>query len=442
MNRIAHFNTYPHGGAAVAALRMSRELNRMGDESTLYWSHANREVPVSRSVQELPVAPEEPRTIGRLLAKPFRNMRRRSVQAAWETQISPRAKSLEVFSQAEHFNPKRPDWGCIQADLVQLHWIAFMADWPSFFSAIPDRVPIVWTLHDMNPFSGGCHYSAGCNRFATGCGDCPQLVGGNPLDASRRSMVAKRRALMGKRIHVVTPSDWLAALAVQSPVWPDGTTFSVIRYGLPIDTFFPQDRTLCKKEFGIGPDETVVGFGAESIESTRKGFGQLLAALKMIELEKDRPKLTVLLMGAFPQEQALLQLPGVERTVQLGYVDDEKKQSKFYSACDMVIVPSLEDNQPQMALEAMACGTPVVAFETGGISEFVRDGITGRLANVGDSPALAKCILELAQDGESRKQLGQRARMLITRDFELSRQTAKYRELYSQLMSRRSRRAA
>jgi glycosyltransferase involved in cell wall biosynthesis len=108
----------------------------------------------------------------------------------------------------------------------------------------------------------------------------------------------------------------------------------------------------------------------------------------------------------------------------------------------MVIVPSLEDNQPQMALESMACGTPVVAFDTGGISEFVQDGITGRLASVGNAPQLARSIVAMIRDAESRKQMGHRSRMLLTRDFEVSRQTAKYRQLYSRYSRQSLRRAA
>ncbi len=442
MSRIAHFNTYPHGGAAVAARRLSSELNRLGDQSTLYWSHSNREMASQSGLCEIPIDRRKKSAILNLLTKPFRIMRRRSIQLAWQNEVEPRDRSLEVFSLAEQFKPEIPDWSQIRADVVQLHWIAFMADWPTFFSAIPDSVPIVWTLHDMNPFSGGCHYSGGCSRFQSGCGSCPQLVGSNPLDVSRRAMVAKRKSLEGKRVHVVSPSEWLAELAMQSPVWPRGTGFSVIRYGLPVDLFTPLDRESSKKEFGIGPDEIVIGFGAESIGNRRKGFAQLLAALNIIDAIPDRPKLTVLLMGSFSPDQKDQQVPGVGRTIQLGYVADEKMQAKFYSACDMVIVPSLEDNQPQMALESMACGTPVVAFETGGVSEFVRDGVTGKLAPVGDSAALASSILELARDQELRTWLGHRSRLVITREFELSQQTVRYRELYGQLLPKRSLQAA
>jgi hypothetical protein len=329
MSRIAHFNTYPHGGAAVAAIRLNRELNRMGDDSTLYWSHSNREIPENHSVRKMPVRENERASIGSFLTKPLRKMRRNSLQLAWENEVEPRDSSLEVFSLAEQFKPVAPDWNRIHADIVQLHWIAFMADWPTFFDAIPNSVPIFWTLHDMNPFSGGCHYSGGCNAFENGCGSCPQLSGANPLDVSRRASMAKRKAMQGKQIHVISPSQWLADLASQSSVWPDNTSFSVIRYGLPLDTFTPLDRDRCKQELGIAPNETVIGFGAESIGNTRKGFSQLFAALRQIEAMPDRPSFTVLLMGSLKPDEVDQQLPGANRTVQLGYVSDEKDQARF-----------------------------------------------------------------------------------------------------------------
>ncbi len=443
MARIAHFNTYPHGGAATAALRLHRQLRADGNDSLVYWSHCDHAEPVEPGLNRLPLVSSTRGGLGAALTRPLVRQRQRTISSSWDSQIARRDQSAEVFSMAEQYEPLVPDWRLINADVVHLHWIAFMADWPAFFGAIPDQVPLVWTLHDQNPFTGGCHYSDGCERFTAGCGHCPQLVGGGATDISRRSLLVKQQALRRKRMHVISPSRWMDGLARQSPVWPARTTFSVVHYGLPLNQFFPREKAAARRALGIGEHETVLGFGADNIANPRKGFSLLAAALRSVADQQPKPDgLTGLLVGGGSSQGPPVELPGLTRTMHLGFLPGPEKIANFYSACDFVVVPSLEDNHPQMALEAMACGRPVIAFDTGGIGEFVLDGITGRLVPLRDVESLATAIRQLAEAPALRDNLGQRARMLIQRDFEAASQTARVTAIYDHFLSSTRRRAA
>ncbi len=439
--RVAHFNTYPHGGAAVAARRFCEQQIREGEDATFYWSETNRPPPVAPLFQKMPIIESPGSPIARMVGRSLDRRRRYAIKQAWDNQVAMRPRGSEVFSLAEQYRPVRLDWKQVRADLVHLHWLAFMIDWPEFFSQIPDSVPLVWTLHDVNPFTGGCHYAGTCERFSVGCGNCPQLPAASPVDVSRRSLMVKQQALRRKQIHVVSPSRWMHELAQQSPVWPSQTTFSVVHYGLPLQTFSPTDRHAAKESLGLDRKSTVIGFGADDIASPRKGFHQLAETLGIIQRTNPGTKLTGILAGG-GESSAVESLAGLEKIVRPGFVSDPTELARIFSACDLVVLPSLQDNQPQMGLEAMACGTPVVAFDAGGIGEFVQDGMTGRLVPVGDCQSMASAIVELSENREMRMVLGQRARMMILRDFEIVRQTGKYREIYQHLVSRSARRAA
>ena len=166
-------------------------------------------------------------------------MKRKRARRDWRNHLSHRPEGYEIFSAARQVNDSYFNVEDLDCDVLNLHWIAFLCDYPSFFSSLPHRLPTVWTLHDMNPFTGGCHYAADCERFQTGCGDCIQVANPQPDDVSRYAFQLKRKSMRSKQLHVVTPSHWLGSLAQQSPIWPKRTEFSVIPYGLELDLYHP-----------------------------------------------------------------------------------------------------------------------------------------------------------------------------------------------------------
>lgn len=426
--KIAQFNTFPYGGAATAAKRLHEQLIHRNVESVFYYHLNDKLVQLDDSFHCVEF--RKPRSgIFGAIDRRFARRREKTVHRLYDEHVAGRQSGLETFSMADLPQSTRLDWPAIGADVVHLHWMSFFADYDSFFKSIPDSVPLVWTLHDMNAFTGGCHYSGGCERFSAGCGSCPQVENKHPDDVSDFSFRTKRKALKGKSIHVITPSQWLGDLARQSEIWPAGTTFDTIHYGLDLDLFQSVSKQQARSELGIVSDNTLIAFGAEDITCQRKGVQHLLPALKQLE---DKRAVECLMFGSGNLEVSD-ELPILH---QLGYVDSLKRQSLIYSAADIVVVPSLEDNQPQVGLEALACGTPVVGFNAGGIPEYVRAGKTGLLAEVGDSSDLSKQIGWLVSHVDERQEMGARGRKMMEQEFEKNAQSQKQVDFYKQILSR------
>jgi glycosyltransferase involved in cell wall biosynthesis len=425
--KIAQFNTFPYGGAATAAKRLHEQLLQRNVESRFYYRLNDKQIQLDDSFRCLEFCKPRSGILGAIEQRLGRR-REKKIHRLYDSHIANRQDGLETFSMADLPEPTVLDWSAIHADLVHLHWMSFFADYHSFFKSIPDSVPLVWTLHDMNAFTGGCHYSSGCDQFVKGCGNCPQVENRHTSDVSDYSFRTKRRALRGKSIHVITPSQWLGNLAKQSAVWPEGTTFHTIHYGLDLELFRSVGKQQARNKLGISGDKTLIAFGAEDINCQRKGVQHLLPALMNL---KDKSAVECLMFGSGELEPSD-ELPHIH---QMGYVDSLERQLLIYSAADLVAVPSLEDNQPQVGLEALACGTPVVGFNAGGIPEYVRPGETGLLAEVGDSGDLSKQIGWLVTHVDERRQMGSRGRKMMEQEFEKNAQSQKHVDFYEQVLS-------
>jgi len=423
---VAQFNTFPYGGAATAAKRLHRSLRQNRIDSRFYFHRNEKSPPADDSFGQLGFDTPQLGIFTGAVQRRMTKRRQRDIYESYNNHIALRPAGAETFSMAELPEPTKLNWNSINADVAHLHWISFFADYPTFFGSIPDHVPIVWTLHDMNAFTGGCHYSNGCTKFKFGCGGCEQLTNRNPRDVSATSFNVKRKSLKNKDVHVVTPSDWMRELAMQSKIWPDNTTFQTIRLGFDLAEFNPIQKSIARQKLGLGDDSVLIGFGAEDINNRRKGLQHLLPALSNLNTDK---KVECVVFGSGKIEQT----EGLPPIHNFGYVNSAEQQSLIYSAADMVVVPSREDNQPQVGLEAMACGTPVVAFNAGGIPEYVRDGATGLLAKIGDEQELAERIRWMVENELARSTMGDRARLMMEQEFELGAQSKKYLSLYQSI---------
>ncbi|MEM7455120.1 MAG: glycosyltransferase [Planctomycetota bacterium] len=420
---VNQFNTFPYGGAATAARRLHRQLLRQNVSSRFFYHINDKKLADESGFAQVEFAPPVTGFLDKLTGGKLEKRRRKRIHQQYDTYLKDHNPGAELVALAELPDQTRLCRETYAADVVHLHWISFLADFPSFFGSIPDSVPIVWTLHDMNPLTGGCHYSDGCTRFVSSCGSCPQIRNANPSDLSKVTFQVKQRALRNKNLHIVTPSQWLLELAEQSPVFPPETTFQLIRLGFDLDEFQPVNKAEARRKLGIESEACLIGFGAEDIRNKRKGFSHLLNSLP--EVHTENPVECIVFGGGNIPESA--ELPPMHH---MGFVSDIEKQALIYSAADIVIIPSREDNSPQVGLEAMACGTPVVGFNAGGIPEYVRDGETGLLAATGDESDLANKISSLVDDPVLRKQLGSSARSMMESEFEIGAQTEKYLEVY------------
>ena len=426
--KVSHFNTFPYGGAATAARRLSRRLQKSGVKSSFFYHRSDREDLVqlgskSESIEQAQTVVEAENRSLSLFRKRREKKRLREIWDLHNEHIATRPAGEETFSMAKLPEKSHLNWFQVSADIVHLHWISFFADYPSFFQSVPEDIPIVWTLHDQNAFTGGCHYSAGCTQFRSSCGSCPQVTNSHTRDVSFDTFQTKKKALADRNVYVVAPSKWMLDLAKQSPIWPSSASFHHIRLGFNLKKFYPVEKQHARQQLGIHSDAFLIGFGADDVKSKRKGVGFLLEALDSLSSNKD---VEGLVFGS-----GEIDVPnGVNQLHQLGYVDSVDRQRLIYSAADVVVVPSTEDNQPQVGLEAMACGTPVVGFDTCGIPEMVRHGKTGLLAEAGNAGNLAKQLSWIISNPLQRKQMGLEARNMMEKFHDSEIQAAQYIQLY------------
>ena len=425
--KVSHFNTFPHGGAAVAARRISRQLQRVGVDSRFYYHRWDQDTPPTKgkteALEKAQVLENIPRNSLPLLAKRREKKRLRGIWKQHNEHIAFRPSDAETFSMAQLPEQSRLNWPRINSAVVHLHWISFFADYPSFFSSIPDHVPIVWTLHDQNAFTGGCHYAAGCEQFKSGCGNCPQVKNAHRRDVSYRSFGTKKRTLARRNVHVVAPCNWMLDLAKQSPIWPKTASFHRIRYGFNLKKFYAVDREQARKQLGIRSDAFLIGFGADDVRSRRKGVGYLLEAFNHLSTDQE---VEAIVFGAGEIEAT----ERVKKIHQLGFVNSIDRQRLVYSAADVIVVPSTEDNQPQVGLEAMACGTPIVGFNTCGIPEMIEHRKTGLLAESENSVDLARQISWIINNPLQRQRMGDQARLWMEQNCDAEIQARRYVQLY------------
>jgi glycosyltransferase involved in cell wall biosynthesis len=357
-------------------------------------------------------------------------LRRERIRRELAAYRSTRPSGLEGFSDDRSWWDWRDSSRFQPFDVINLHWVSRFVDYGEFFQAVPPYVPVVWTLRDMNIFTGGCHYDEGCGRFTERCGACPQLGSTREEDLSRRVWKRKRDVfenLGERRLHIVTPSRWMAGEVRRSSLLGDRFAVSVIPNGVNTDEFAPRDRAAARAVLGIPQESRVVLFVAYSVAPRRKGFALLSEALRGLT---ELPDLFLLSVGSgmLPRDFPVPQL-------HLGNVTQNRFLSMAYSAADVYVIPSLQDNLPSTVLEAMACGTPVAGFDTGGVGEMVQPGRTGALSPVGDVSALAESIERLLNDPNRRTETAVHCRQRVHEAFSMDLYVRRYEALYEELTS-------
>lgn len=338
-----------------------------------------------------------------------------------------RPSGLELFSDARSRYYDSFQEYLINNDVINLHWTAGFLDYEAFFSQLPSGKPVVWTLHDMNPFTGGCHYSGNCHKFYDQCGACPQLGSNKESDLSRSNWIKKNEALnrgKAKILHIVTPSKWLAKQAKQSELFGH-LPISIIPYGIDTDLFQPRDTCSFRETLEIPHDATVVGFVADSTANKRKGFHYLKEAVEKI----NNKNIYLVSVGKSS--------PVISKKlnhIHLGSIQLDNLLSLAYSLFDVYVCASIEDNLPNTVIESLACGTPVVGFSIGGMPDMVDPGLTGLLASEVNSESLAICLNKILGDKNALEAMAIQCREKALTDYVLPIQAEKYSRLYASLL--------
>lgn len=357
----------------------------------------------------------------------LRRLKKEMISRHFSLYKASRAVGLELFSDDRSEFAFDMEAHLPSADVINLHWVAGFLNYQSFFSWLPQHIPVVWTLHDMNPFTGGCHYDNGCGKFRTHCGACPQLGSTLTRDLAYRIWLRKRKvydSISPDRLHFVTPSQWLAQAAKSSSLLKKFHV-SIIPNGIETEVFCPEDRSAGRKAINLPQHACVLLFSSDSMENLRKGFHLLAKALEGLQ---GNSNLYLLSLGA-----GNLRLNGPIPHLHLGHIESDRLLSLIYSIADIFVIPSLQDNLPNTVLESLACGTPVVGFKVGGIPDMVRPGLTGLLAPAGDSIALRNAILELTRKPDVLKEMSLNCRRIAKSEYSMEIQAKRYVRLYEML---------
>lgn len=410
--KVLHINrTDQEGGAARAAFRLHQSLREAGIDSKMLveWKTSN-----DKTVESI------------VDRHSWRGLGLKAVKFAEEL------TGMQYVAPRPYSIAKHP-W-VRSADIIHLHNV-HGGYFPLFaLNQIGRLAPIVWTLHDMWPLTGHCSYPASCERWKTGCGLCPLLGDYPPLrrDTTQKLWKMKNHIYRQVPLTVVCPSKWLLQYANQHPVFGRVPGYH-IPYGVNTSVFRPIDRLAARRSFELSDDTLFILFGAAHAMEKRKGGKVFLEALQIL-LQRKHERIAALVFGC---DSFKVQFPvGLEHRV-CGYIQKEQEMAKLYAAADLFVCPSLADNLPNVILESMSCGTPVVSFKVGGCSELVRHMETGYLVGSEEASDMAEGIGLLVGDSDLRLRMGRRAREVAIQEYSVELQAKRYDEVYQSVFNGR-----
>jgi glycosyltransferase involved in cell wall biosynthesis len=316
------------------------------------------------------------------------------------------------------------------SDLVHLHWIVHGFLNVEYLAEA--QRPIVWTLHDSWAFTGGCHLPAACTRYQSKCGQCPQLGSTTDRDLTRLNWHRKARAWKDLKLVIVAPSHWLATCAKNSSLFGKAR-IEVIPNGIDTKIFKPNDKKVCRQIMGLPEGARIILFGAMgATNDENKGFDLLLKALPQLSKDENGRENVLVIFGA----ESPLNVPEFGMPYRyMGTITDDIALSVLYSAADVMVVPSRQENLPNTVMEAMACGTPAVAFRTGGLPDLIDHLTCGYLAQPFDTSDLASGIEWVLKQQTERPSIGALCRDKVEREFSLAVVSERYIQLYRELLA-------
>ena len=427
--KILHITTSNKGGAGVAAVRLHNALVENGVDSKLL---SLVQFPSNIKEQYL-FRPEDcsafPKLV-RIKLLILKILKRLNVYQSIHERLTKRnlknqPKGFEHFSfpYSEYNIGKHPL--VKDSDIIHLHWVSDgFLDYERFFRNCTKK--LVWTLHDMNPFTGGCHHSDGCIKFETTCSICPQLKNTIDENFSAKLLVVKKKAFSNidnKQLKIVTPSEWLANLSKKSNLFQRFDHHTIYN-GVNTEIFKINDKIQSRKKLGLPEDKKILLFVSHTVSNLRKGINYLVDALSSIDQTKN---IMICSVGAKPEG-----LLSDFKCINFGYISDEQKMAEIYSAADVFVLPSIAENFPNTICEALLCGTPVVAFNVGGIPEQINHS-NGRMARLFNAQEFKNSIVDVLKNQSDfiPKLISERAK----EQFDQIVTTNKYIYLYNQLLN-------
>lgn len=404
--RILHINGYQSPGRRFHGLAIAPLLVERGIQSHhLVWEHDKKEDRVS-SINH---------GWTRRLTKAVTSIERRlSIQSL----LYPTARMitrLDEFREADVLHCH-----IIHSGYLSIHSLPWLSQ----------LKPLIWTLHDPWALTGHCIYPGDCQRWKTGCGECPSLDSPLPLKADRTAYLfsQKKKAYAMLSADIVVASEWMLAKVRSSPLFRSPRLrIHHIPFGIDLDRFSPLGSLEARKQFDIPPHHVVLMFRAEG---AFKGVPYILKALE--SLRTDQP-ITLLTVGIKGVLGSFADRFGV---VELGWTNDEDLLVSAFKACDVFLMPSTAEAFGVMAIEAMACGKPVVCFAGTSLPEIIDAPRGGISVPMKDSAALSQAIADMVSSSEHRRRCGIAARRRAESMFSLPTHIERISELYHEVATR------
>jgi glycosyltransferase involved in cell wall biosynthesis len=413
--RILLVSTNDSGGAGLACLRLLRALRKYGAEVRMLVLDKN-----SDDEEVLPWF-DFARGMHRKFLKAVHFMHRIRARQINDRLVRGRTFEGDSFTIPWPSLPLAGHPLVRWADVIHLHWCPQFWNW-NVFKSLSSKA-VLWTLHDLNPATGGCHYSGECLQYREYCHACPQLAGTKRARIVSSTFRFKKKVLEGsvtRRMTVVSPSRWMSGKARESALLGKHRHVA-IENAFDEKVFRPMEKAFCRDVLGMPRGKKIVLFAANYVGNHRKGMDILLDAARELAGKGE----TLFYAAGFGVRGA-----GNPSIVPLGNIADERMMAIAYNACDVFAIPSREDNLPNTIAEAHLCGTPAAGFKVGGIPEMIHDGLNGVIADTLDAPSFAVALRRALANTWDRKSIADAA----VRRYGYAEVARQHAELYARLV--------
>jgi len=415
--KLVHFNTFEGGGgAAKASLALHRAMLDLGVEATLF---VHRKTSLDTTVVGLP--PSKFGLLNKRLIPRFLSVIHYMLYRPLETW------SFGLFgnrSVTRHGKVK-------EADIISLSWVSWFLDIDAIGQLLKQNKPVVWTCYDMWAFTGGCHYAGDCDLFTASCGSCPQLGHADGRDISQWLWEKKKKSWDISWLTIVCPSRWLAECVRKSGLLSE-VRVEVIPTGIDISTFKPMSKIDARNLSGLPLDKKLVLFiASRGFANERKGGKLLEESLHVLHdlYQGDVPDIVILghRQGASSVDE--------KYTIHSKAFNDDLSLARLYAACDVLVAPSKADTLPLTVLQSMACGTPCVAYDAGGMGDVIEHLNNGYLAQPFDIGDFARGIDFVLADESRHTSFSTASINKIHTGFTAKHEAGHYLQLYEELLS-------
>lgn len=294
-----------------------------------------------------------------------------------------------------------------ECDLVHIHQATDWMGLNHLFADIPKTTPIVMSLHDLWPITGGCVIYGGCHQYRETCRDCPVLSKPFNRFLGTRQLEAKVKLYARERLSFIANSEWTRDMMREATVLAQNHSISVIHPAVDANCYAPRDRAIARSKLNIPDDALVLCTGAASVTDCNKNIAAVLRVAANVRSDR---RIVTIVFG-----DGVLSVPAGMNVRFLGAITDQSELARIYNASDMFVSTSRMETYGMTFIEAMACGIPVLAYRTGAIPSVLNDGNAGRLIELDNESALVSAINDLAADRAHAQQLGEAGRNLVVR---------------------------